>query len=202
MLRGAPADGAIWRDLAKQGERVLAEYADWQTTWMHHWLGVAFARAGDWTRAEQQVERLRRMPAGRPSGHWSTLGVALLEGELAMIRGDLEAAVRRMAPGIADLHTMGGGSREQKDIFRDVFMELHRRLDHVGPVIELAQQRLLANPHHVQSLAALAWAYERRGDAALHRQACRQLVLRAGEAGLPHDAPELAAARRVLEVAA
>ena len=38
----------------------FAEYADWQTTWMHHWLGVAFARAGDWTEAGQQLERLRR----------------------------------------------------------------------------------------------------------------------------------------------
>src|SRR5882672_6683014 len=67
VLRGTKADDAVWRDLAKQGERVLAEYADWQTTWMHHWLGVAFAKAGDWTRAAQQVDRLRRMPAGRPS---------------------------------------------------------------------------------------------------------------------------------------
>jgi Tetratricopeptide repeat len=201
VLRGTKADDAVWRDLAKQGERVLAEYADWQTTWMHHWLGVAFARAGDWTRAEQQLERLRRMPAGRASGHWSTLGAALLEGEMAIIKGDLEAAVRLMAPAIDDLHTMGGGSREQKDIFRDTFMELHRRLAHVERVIELAQRRLLANPHHVQSLAALAWAYERNGDAALHRQACRQLVLRAEEAGLAPGAPELVAARRVLEVA-
>jgi len=202
VLRGASADAATWRDLAKQGERVLADYADWQTTWMHHWLGVAFARAGDWTRAGQQVERLRRMPAGRPSGHWSTLGVALLEGEMAIIKGDLEAAVRLMAPAIDDLHAMGGGSREQKDIFRDTFMELHRRLGHVERVIELAQQRLLANPHHAQSLAALAWAYAENGDAALHRQACRQLVLRAEEAGLAPMAPELVAARRVLEVAA
>jgi len=169
---------------------------------MHHWLGVAFARAGDWTRAGQQLERLRRMPAGRPSGHWSTLGVALLEGEMAIIKGDLEAAVRLMAPAIDDLHAMGGGSREQKDIFRDTFMELHRRLGHVERVIELAQQRLLANPHHAQSLAALAWAYAENGDAALHRQACRQLVLRAEEAGLAPMAPELVAARRVLEVAA
>ena len=202
VLRGTPADEAIWRDLAKQGEPILAEYADWQTTWMHHWLGVAFARAGDWTRAGQQVERLRRMPAGRPSGHWSTLGVTLLEGELAIIRGDLDVAVRLMAPGIENLNDMGGGSREQKDIFRDVFMELHRRLDHVEQVIELAQERLLANPHHVQSLAALAWAYERSGNAALHRQACRQLVLRAEEVGLAPGAPELVAARRVLQVAA
>jgi len=200
VLRGTAADGATWRDLARQGERVLAEYADWQTTWMHHWLGVAFARAGDWVRAERQVERLRRMPAGRPSGHWSTLGVALLEGEIAIIKGDLDAAIRLMAPAIEELHTMGGGSREQKDIFRDIFMELHRRLDRVDRVIELAQQRLHANPHHAQSLAALAWAYERSGNAVLHRQACRQLVLRAEQAGLAPTAPELVAARRVLEV--
>ena len=202
VMRGTSADAATWRDLAKQGERVLAEYADWQTTWMHHWLGVAFAKAGDSTRAEQQVERLRKLPGGRPSGHWSTLGVALLEGELAIIRGDLDAAVRLMAPGIDDLHAMGGGSREQKDIFRDVFMELHRRLDHAEEVIELAQERLLANPHHIQSLAALAWAYERCGNRVLQRQACRQLVLRAEEVGLAVEAPELVAARRVLQVAA
>ena len=202
LLRGASVDASIWRDLAKQGERVLAEYADWQTTWMHHWLGVAFARAGDWTRAGQQVERLRRMPAGRPSGHWSTLGVALLEGEIALIKGDLEAAARLMAPAIDGLHTMGGGSREQKDIFRDAFMEIHRRLGHVERVTELAQQRLLANPNHVQSLAALAWAYEQNGDTGLHRQACRQLVLRAETAGLEPGAPELTAARRVLETSA
>jgi len=199
VLRGTPADGATWRDLARQGERVLAEYADWQTTWMHHWLGVAFARAGDWVRAERQVEWLRLMPAGRPSGQWSTLGVALLEGEIAIIKGDLDAAIRLMAPAIEELHTMGGGSREQKDIFRDIFMELHRRLDRVDRVIELAQQRLLANPHHAQSLAALAWGYERSGNAVLHRQACRQLVLRAAQAGLAPTAPELVAARRVLE---
>src|SRR5499426_4220066 len=184
MLRGAQVDDATWRDLAKQGERVLAEYADWQTTWMHHWLGVAFARAGDWARADQQVERLRRMPAGRPSGHWSTLGVALLEGEIAIIKGDLDAAIRLMAPAIEELHTIGGGSREQKDIFRDIFMELHRRLDRVDRVIELAQQRLLANPHHAQSLAALAWAYGEKRDPDLRRQAFRQLVLRAEEVGL------------------
>jgi hypothetical protein len=168
---------------------------------MHHWLGVAFAKAGDWPRAEQQAERLRTMPAGRASGHWSTVGVALLEGEMAVIRGDLDTAARVMAPAIDELHTMGGGSREQKDIFRDVFMEVHRRLGHVERVIELAQQRLLANPHHVQSLAALAWAYEKNGNAPLQRQACRQLVQRADEAGLCAEASELAAARRVLQTA-
>jgi hypothetical protein len=194
-----PTDEAIWRDLARQGDRLL-EHADFQTVWMHHWIGLAFARAGEWDKARGQVERLRRLPEGRASGHWSTLGASLLEGELAIVQGDHAAAVRLMAPAVERIHTMGGGSREQKDIFRDVFMELHRRLGHVDEVIELAQQRLLANPYHVQSLGALAWAYERNGDAALQRHACRQLVLRAEDAGLAQDAPELLAARQVLEV--
>ncbi len=198
MLRDTPTDDAIWRDLAKQGERLL-EHADFLTIWMHHWIGLAFARAGDLVNAGRQIERLRRLPEGRQSGHWSTLGASLLEGELAIIQGDYATAVRLMAPAVEHIHTMGGGSREQKDIFRDVFMELHRRLGHVEQVVELAQERLLANPYHIQSLAALAWAYGRDGNAALQRQACRQLVLRAGEAGLAPEAPELLAARQVLQ---
>lgn len=197
VLRHAPTDEAVWRELAKQAERLL-EHADFQTVWMHHWIGVAFARAGEWSKAEGQVERLRRLPEGRPSGHWSTLGASLLEGELAIIRGDHATAARLMAPAVEHIDMMGGGSREQKDIFRDVFMEVHRRLGHVEQVIALAQQRVLANPCHVQSLAALAWAYERQGNAALQRHACRQLVRRAEEVGLAPDAPELRAARQIL----
>jgi tetratricopeptide (TPR) repeat protein len=201
ILRHTLTDDAVWRDLAQQGERLLV-HADFLTTWMHHWIGVAFARTGERDRAKQQVERLRRLPEGRASGYWSTYGASLLEGELAIVQGDSEAAVRIMAPAVEHIHTMGGGSREQKDIFPDVFMELHRRLGNAEKVIELAQQRLLANPHHVQSLAALAWAYGRNGNAALQRHASRQLVLRAEEIGLAPDAPELRAARQVLQAPA
>src|SRR5262249_23516831 len=107
VLRRAAPDEAIWRDLAQQGARLL-DYADFQTTWMHHWIGVAFARAGDWVKAKQQVERLRRLPEGRASGQWSTLGASLLEGELAIIEGDLAEAVRLMAPAVEHINTMGG----------------------------------------------------------------------------------------------
>jgi tetratricopeptide (TPR) repeat protein len=199
MLRRAPADDAAWRDLAKQADRTL-EHAEFLTTWMHHWIGVAFARVGDWDKAQQQLDRLRRLPEGRASGHWSTLGAALLEAEMAIIRGDDATALRLMAPAIAGLDTMGGGSREQKDIFRDVFLELHRRLGHADDVIALAQQRLLANPYHLPSLAALSWAYERQGNPALQRQACRQLILRAEESGCVAETPEVLAARRALAV--
>ena len=201
VLRRTPADDAIWQELAAQGERLLA-HADFLTTWMHHWIGVAFARVGSRDKAKQQLERLHRLPEGRASGYWSTLGAALLEGEMALIDGDDATAARLMAPAVARIDMMGGGSREQKDIFRDVLLELHCRLGQVDEVIALAQQRLLANPNHLPSLAALIWAYDRNGDAALHRQACRQLVLRGQDAGCAPDAPGLADARSTLAVSA
>src|SRR5258706_11101801 len=136
---------------------------------MHHWIGVAFARVGRWDEAKQQLDRLRRRAAGQGSGQWSALGAALLEGEMAVVRGDDADAVRLMAPGVEGIDRMGGGSREQKDIFRDVFLELHRRLGRADEVIALAHRRLLANPYHVPSLAALIWGYERKGDTVLYR---------------------------------
>jgi len=80
-----------------------------------------------------------------------------------------------------------------------VFMELHRRLGRADVVVALAQERLLANPYHVPSLTAMAWAYGKTGDAARQRQACRQLVQRAEAVGAADDAEELVAARGVLQ---
>jgi tetratricopeptide (TPR) repeat protein len=201
VIRQAPVDEVIWKDLAAQGEQLL-EQGDYLTTWIHHWIGVALARAGQLDKAQQQIARLRRLPAGRASGHWSTVGADLLEGELALMRGDYAAAIQLMTPAIQQIADMGGGSREQKDIFRDIYLELHRRLGRAKEVIELAQQRLLANPRHVPSLAALAWAYGQTGQAMLQRLAYRQLVTRAAEAGLPDQTPELVEARQALQAMA
>jgi tetratricopeptide (TPR) repeat protein len=198
VLRQAPVDEAMWKDLAAQGERLL-EQADYLTIWMQHWIGLALARAGQFDKAQQQIERLRRLPEGPPSGYWSTLGADLLTGELAFMRGDLASARQYMAPAMQHMDKMGGGSREQKDIFRDVFLEIQRRLGHVDDVIVLAQRRLLANPYHIQSLAALAWAYGQQGHTALQRQTCQQLVQRATEAGLCAQVPEFVAAQGVLQ---
>ena len=133
MLRHEPVATSVWQELAAQGEELL-EMADYLTLWMHHWIGLAFARAGETAKAQQQLERLRRLPEGKASGHWSTLGADVLEGEMAYIRGDVDSAVRLMAPTVQHMHEMGGGSREQKDIFQDVLLELHRRLGHVEAV--------------------------------------------------------------------
>ncbi|HXJ82201.1 MAG TPA: hypothetical protein VMS64_26400 [Candidatus Methylomirabilis sp.] len=200
MLRGARVDDAVWKELAALAQRML-EHADYLTTWMHHWIGIALARAGLRDQAKMQIERLRRLPAGRAAGYWSTLGADLLEGEMAVMRGDDATAARLMAPAVRRIHEMGGGSREQKDIFRDLYLEVQRRLGNAEEVIALAQQRLLANPRHIQSLAALAWAYGRTGQSLLQRQAAEQLVSRAAEAGLAPAAPELLAAQQMLRAA-
>jgi tetratricopeptide (TPR) repeat protein len=197
MLQGAPTDEAVWKALAAEGERLL-EHADALTLWMHHWIGLAFARAGQDSKAVRQVAYLRRLPEGPPSGHWSTLGADILEGEFAIIRGDDAAAVRWMAEPMQRLHGLGGGSREQKDIFKDVFQELHRRLGRVREAMALAQERLLQNPHHLQSLATLAWAHGQTGQAAAQRQACGQFVRAAEAVGLSPSSPALAEAKQLL----
>jgi tetratricopeptide (TPR) repeat protein len=200
-LRGEPVDDATWRDLAAQGERLLAN-ANYLTTWMHHWIGVAFARAGDMQKAQQQLAHVRQLPEGPPSGYWSTLGAGLLEGEIAFIRGDLDTAAQCMTPAVQRIHEMGGGSREQKDIFVDVCLELHRRLGHVEQVIELAQRRLQRNPNHFQSFSALAWAYHQTGQTANQQQMCREIVERAEALSVPPDLPALREARQTLQVTA
>jgi tetratricopeptide (TPR) repeat protein len=201
VLRHLPVDVATWKDLAEQGERLLA-HPEYLTIWMHHWIGLAMARAGGIDKARRQIAYLRQLPEGKASGHWSTLGADLLEGELAFIHGDYDAAERSMAPAIQQIHAMGGGSREQKDIFKDVFLELQRRLGHADHVIALATQRLHANPRHIPSLAALAWAYGRTGQTALQHQIYQQLISRAEEVGLHPQAPELCEARQALQATA
>jgi tetratricopeptide (TPR) repeat protein len=198
MLRHETVSASVWQDLAAQGEQLL-EIADDLTLWMHHWIGLALARAGETAKAQQQLERLRRLPDGQASGHWSTLGADLLEGEMAYIRGDIETAVHLMAPTVWRIHELGGGSREQKDIFQDVLLELHRRLEQVDEVIELAQRRLQRNPNHFQSLAALVWAYQRTGQTTSEQQTCQDLVSRAQALSVPGDLPALCVARQAMQ---
>jgi tetratricopeptide (TPR) repeat protein len=200
-LRNETVSETVWQGLAAQGEQLL-EMADYLRIWMHHWIGLALARAGETAKAQQQLERLRGLPEGKASGHWSTLGADLLEGEMALIRGDVDAAVRLMARSVQRIHELGGGSREQKDIFQDVLLALHRRLGQVDAVIELAQRRLQRNPTHFQSLAALAWAYHQRGQTASARQTCQDLVQRAEALSTPDDLPALCEARQALQAIA
>jgi tetratricopeptide (TPR) repeat protein len=200
IVRGEPVVPSIWQALATEGEKALG-IADDLTIWMHHWIGLAFARSGDTDNAQQQLARLRALPEGKASGHWSTLGADLLEGEMALMRGDVDTAVGFMAPSVERIHEMGGGSREQKDIFQDVLMVLQRRLGHVDAVSALAERRLARNPYHFQSLAAQAWVYAQTGKADLQQQTYRELVERSKQVPVYTQAPAFVEAQAALQTA-
>ncbi len=198
LLRHAVVPMSTWKELATQGEQLL-EHANFLTIWMHHWIGLALARAGETEKAEQQLARLRHLPEGRASGYWSTLGADLLEGEMALIRGDIATAVQWMTPTVQRIHDMGGGSREQKDIFQDVCLDLHRRLGHVDTVLELAQRRLQRNPNHFHSLAALAWAHGQAGHTSKQQQTYREILSRAETGPVYGNTPAVAEACQALQ---
>jgi hypothetical protein len=56
------------------------------------------------------------------------------------MREDYSTAARFIAPAVYHIGDIGGGSREQKDIFLDLFLELQRRLGNTDQVIALAQR--------------------------------------------------------------
>ena len=200
IVRGEPVVPSVWRALAAEGEKAL-DIADDLTIWMHHWIGLAFARAGETDKAQQQLTRLRGLPEGQASGHWSTLGADLFEGEMALMREDVDTAVGLMAAAVARIHDMGGGSREQKDIFQDVLMALHRRLGHIDAVSELAQRRLALNPNHFQSLAAQAWVYGQTGQSDLQQRTYEALMSRAKQMPVCAQAPAFVEAQTALQAA-
>jgi hypothetical protein len=110
---------------------------------------------------------------------------------MALIRGELTTVVQLMTPAIEQMHDLGGGSREQKDLFMDVDLELQRRLGDTEAVIELAQRRLERNPNHFQSLAALGWADRHTGQMARHHQMYQALIKRAEAAPVDAGMPAL-----------
>jgi hypothetical protein len=118
---------------------------------------------------------------------------------MALMNDDIDTAVQLMAPSVQHLHEMGGGSREQKDIFQDVLLALQRRLGNVDAVIKLAQRRLQRNPNHFQSLAAMAWAYEQSGQASLQQQTYQEIVDRAEQAPGSSQAPAFVEAQEALQ---
>src|SRR5262249_47424743 len=63
ILRRRPTDDATWRDLAREADRTL-EHPEFQTTWMHHWFGVAVGPG----RAPGQGRAAGRAIARAPGG--------------------------------------------------------------------------------------------------------------------------------------
>ena len=61
VLRQLPVDVTTWKDLAEQAEHLLV-HPEYLTIWMHHWIGLALARAGYVEQARRQIAYLRQLP--------------------------------------------------------------------------------------------------------------------------------------------
>ena len=123
---------------------------------------------------------------------------ALLEGELALIQGEFETEVQQMSPALQCVYDIRGGSQEQRDIFQDIYLSLNRQLSNVDDVLPLAQTRLQRNPHHFQSMAALAWVYQATGRPTIQRQICEERLQRAETLPTVDDVQALHEAQQVL----
>ena len=90
VLRQLPVDVTTWKDLAEQAEHLLV-HPEYLTIWMHHWIGLALARAG-------YVEQARRR---RGQGPWPLVHPRsrLARGRVGVHAGELRRCGTVHGPG-------------------------------------------------------------------------------------------------------
>lgn len=109
-------------------------------------VGMALSAAGDWTAAEDHLERLRARSKKTRNVTLPEVVVPLLEGLHAFARGDYAGCVARMEPVDARVVEVGG-SHAQREVFHDTLLAAALR----GPVPEravaLLERRLAKRPN-------------------------------------------------------
>ena len=85
-------------------------------------LAMAFAGGGEWATAERQLGMLRERAPKDRTGLVGEVLVPLVEGLHGFAAGDWRRAIDRMEPLRARVVELGG-SRAQRDVFHDTFLE-------------------------------------------------------------------------------
>jgi tetratricopeptide (TPR) repeat protein len=142
-LVGLPV-GARWRPFAA----IARERLNRQGLLFHaaH-LGMALAGAGDWATAESQLEMLRQRTPKDPTGLVGDVLIPLVEGLQAFARQEYRMAIERiepLRPRIVEL----GGSRAQRDVFHDTFLEACFRAGDAERATRLLAERVARRPDH------------------------------------------------------
>ena len=150
IIRHAPVDTAMWQALATQGECLLQQ-GDYLTIWMHHWIGVALARAGRWDKAQQQQAFLRRLPEALPAAIGPRSALTYSKARWPSCRGLQHTALD--GPSCAPYRRYRWGQPRTEGYFSISFSNCSGR--QYGPGDCPGAAALLANPWHLQSLAAL-----------------------------------------------
>jgi tetratricopeptide (TPR) repeat protein len=141
-LFGHP-DPKRWTQLAEAARR----WIDMPLLLFHDLhVGMALSAAGDWTAAEDHLDRLRARSKKTRNATLPEVVVPLLEGLHAFARGDYAGCVARMDPVDARVVEVGG-SHAQREVFHDTLLAAALR----GPVPEravgLLERRLAKRPN-------------------------------------------------------
>ena len=109
-------------------------------------VGMAFAAAGDWPRAELQLERLRARAKKTRNATLPEVVVPLLEGLHAFARGEYPEAVARIAP-VESRIVEVGGSHAQREVFHDTLLVAALRAKDAERSQALLRRRLAKRPN-------------------------------------------------------
>jgi tetratricopeptide (TPR) repeat protein len=104
-------------------------------------LAMALAGAGDWATAEQQLGMLRERGSKDRTGLVGDVLIPLIEGLGAFATADYRRAVEKiepLRPRIVEL----GGSRAQRDVFHDTFLEACFRAGDSGRAERVLAERV------------------------------------------------------------
>lgn len=109
-------------------------------------VAMALAAAGDWTSADQHLERLRTRAKKTRNATLPEVLVPLVEGLHAFSRGEMAAAADRLEP-IAPRIVEIGGSRAQREVFHDTLLAASLRADRPARARALLERRLAVRPN-------------------------------------------------------
>jgi hypothetical protein len=128
--------------------RIAGERLDRQGLLFHaaH-LAMALAAGGDWTTAVRQLGMLRERAPKDRTGLTGEVLVPLVEGLHAFAAGDWRTTIERIEP-IRPRIVALGGSRAQRDVFHDTYLEACVRAGDAGRMARHLGDRVLRRPDH------------------------------------------------------
>ena len=119
---------------------------------------MALAGAGDWATAETQIGMLRQRAPKDASGLVGDVLIPLMEGVQAFARQEYRTAIERIEPLRPQIVELGG-SRAQRDVFRDTLLEACFRAGDAERATRLLAERVGRRPDHY-------WLHRGRASAA------------------------------------
>jgi tetratricopeptide (TPR) repeat protein len=120
-------------------------------------LAMALAGAGDWATAERQLEMLRERAGRDRTGLTGEVLIPLIEGLHAFARGEWKTVIERIEP-IRPRVIALGGSRAQRDVFHDTYLEACFRAGDAARARRLVEERVLRRPDRYWVVRQRRWA--------------------------------------------